>query len=371
MATEKIEKVLANVAQNLTTEEKAQARANIGAISSADIPPIPELHDYIYTNTTLSELNAEQDSGNNGILVGRYSDTDVPLGLLAPIPGVGDAGKVLKVDVDGRADWDSDTQGSSVQRWDYGAQSPSSVSTLLLDADDPEGNVGVKTDGSYIGSLVAGPYKGLLDSGLNNGSGLGDSSTPLYVDGNGHFVACDSMVTYRDGTGVSIDSSNRLNWDYTVGRNLWLNQNKEIQTNIPGGTLDGPDSSSWTVVGGLATAHKIMVRANTNGTYDIGLRYNASGTSATYTFIGQQITTNAGNVTLGLKKCVNINATVTYSGVQLGDSFDPTNEESMTLTGTFLAGSVQQLSIVIYKDGSNVVHVAFSSVEAGKVGATN
>lgn len=37
MASEKIEKVLANMAQGLTDTEKAQARANIGALSSSDI----------------------------------------------------------------------------------------------------------------------------------------------------------------------------------------------------------------------------------------------------------------------------------------------------------------------------------------------
>lgn len=316
MSTEKIEKVIANMAQGLTTAEQAQARANIGVVNS----------------------DWDAVSGEPGYIENKP--------VIPP-------------------------QGSTVQVWDYGASEPSVVTTLLIDSDDPEGYAQIKADNVTEGHLVSGPYKGLLDSGINNGSGMGDSTTPLYIDGNGTFQTCDSMVTYRDGTGVSIDSSNRLNWDYSVGRNLWLNQNKEIQTNFPSGILDGPDSSSWTVVGNLATAHKIMVRANTTGTYDIGLRYNASGTSSTYTFIGQQITTSSGNTALISKKCVNINATVTYSGVQLGDSFDPSNEESMTIVGTFLAGSVQDLHIVIYKDSSNVVHVAFSSVEAGKVGATN
>ena len=38
MATEKIEKVLANMAQGLLPEEQAQARANIGAVSASEVP---------------------------------------------------------------------------------------------------------------------------------------------------------------------------------------------------------------------------------------------------------------------------------------------------------------------------------------------
>ena len=38
MASEKIEKVLANIDQGLTSTEKARARANIGAVSASEIP---------------------------------------------------------------------------------------------------------------------------------------------------------------------------------------------------------------------------------------------------------------------------------------------------------------------------------------------
>ena len=214
--SEQLNKVCVNIPQDFTEAQKAQARANIGAVAASDIPAspvqsdwaevntqslsyiqhkptVPALHDYIYSNTTLSELNAELDSSNNGTLVGSYPGTSIPLGLLAPIPDTGDAGKVLKVDVNGRADWDSGTQGSTVKTLDYGAPAPSNVATLLIDSDDPEGYAMVKADNVTKGHLVMGPYKGLLDSGINNGSGKGDSTTPLYIDGNGHFVTCDAM----------------------------------------------------------------------------------------------------------------------------------------------------------------------------------
>ena len=100
------------------------------------------------------------------------------------------------------ADWDA-TSGvaeilhkpdlSETKMLAYGGQSATHVSTLLIDNDDPEGYSLVKADNITQGHLVAGPYKGLLDSGINGGSGKGDSTTPLYIDGNGHFVECDAM----------------------------------------------------------------------------------------------------------------------------------------------------------------------------------
>ena len=215
-------KVCVNIQQDFSEAQKAQARANIGAAASSDIPAspvqsdwdeantsslayiqnkptIPALHDYIYSNATLSELNAELDSSNNGTLVGSYSGTNIPLGLLPPIPDTGDSGKVLKVDVNGRADWDSDTQGSTVKTLDYGAPAPSNVSTLLIDSDDPEGYALVKADNVTKGHLVIGPYKDLLDSGV---SGVGGADAPIYIDSNGTFQQCNTLSA---GAKISIN----------------------------------------------------------------------------------------------------------------------------------------------------------------------
>ena len=78
---------------------------------------------------------------------------------------------------------------SETQTIAYGASTATHVSTLLVDCDDPEGYVGIKTDGSTQGLLVQGPYKTLLDSGINGGSGVGSASTPIYVDTDGTFKA--------------------------------------------------------------------------------------------------------------------------------------------------------------------------------------
>lgn len=82
----------------------------------------------------------------------------------------------------------------NLQRVVYGGTS-SELTGLKFDADDPEGYVGVTLDSDqrYSGLLVAGPYKDLLDSGVN---GLGDSSEGVYIDSNGQFQRCTKNVVY-------------------------------------------------------------------------------------------------------------------------------------------------------------------------------
>lgn len=107
-------------------------------------------------------------------------------GLVPKANGTGDTGKFLK----GDGTWDNPAGASTVKKLDYGESSASVVSTLLIDSDDADGYAILKCDNSNKGYLVVGPYKGLLDSGINGGSGIGDSSTPVYIDGNGQFATC-------------------------------------------------------------------------------------------------------------------------------------------------------------------------------------
>ena len=110
-----------------------------------------------------------------------------------PAPASGDNGKFLKTDSLGNFSWDTPAGASTVKKIDYGESSASTVSTLLIDSDDADGYAVVKCDNANKGALVVGPYKGLLDSGINGGSGKGSDSRPLYVDGNGQFALCNSM----------------------------------------------------------------------------------------------------------------------------------------------------------------------------------
>lgn len=134
--SEQIKKVLSNVAQTLTSTEQAQARANIGA-------------------------QAQLTAGTNITI---------------------DANNVISA------------TGPSIQKQNYGDTDPSAVSTLLIDSDDPEGYALLKADNVTKGFLVQGPYKTLLDSGINSGSGVGDASTPIYVDTDGTFKAGNAVV---------------------------------------------------------------------------------------------------------------------------------------------------------------------------------
>lgn len=93
----------------------------------------------------------------------------------------------------GDGTWGSVTAGSLIQKLDYGDMSASNVSTLLIDSDDADGYACLKADSSNKGFLVVGPYKGLLDSGINGGSGKGADNLPLYIDGNSQFATCTRM----------------------------------------------------------------------------------------------------------------------------------------------------------------------------------
>ena len=93
--------------------------------------------------------------------------------------------------------------GSTVNKKDYGDTEPSRVSTMTIDSDDPEGYAMLKADGVSKGGLVAGPYKGLLDSGV---AGVGDSSHPVYIGSDGEFHqgnAVGSTYTFGDGLTTS------------------------------------------------------------------------------------------------------------------------------------------------------------------------
>lgn len=160
-----------------------------------------------------------------------------------------------------------------------------------------------------------------------------------------------------------------FSWDYTVGRNLHVNQDNAIQTKLPGGTLD-PSSTSWQAVGEFAGAYRMLARANSDGTYDLGLTYFGQGTSSTFTIIGQQIVAEAGSTTLTITKCNYINEPVDNLGTRIGPHFDPATMQSLTIEGHAYIGPLSDFRATLWTDGTTV-HAAFSAIEVGTVGATN
>jgi len=108
-----------------------------------------------------------------------------------------------------------------IREMEYGAQSAVTIRTLLFNEDDPDGYSEIAqtdVDGRtyHPGYLVKGPYKKLLDSGINNGSGKGNSYTPVYVDTDGKFKTCSIFAVNssinRSYTITSTDISNGYCW---------------------------------------------------------------------------------------------------------------------------------------------------------------
>lgn len=128
---------------------------------------------------------------SHGLSVVQPAGGDTYLQVTHPVPAPGStsAGKVLTCDdALENLSWQTPASAPSiVQKLDYGDTSASTVSTLLIDADDPENYTLLKADNVTKGYLVQGPYKTLLDSGV---SGVGDSSTPVYINGSGQFATC-------------------------------------------------------------------------------------------------------------------------------------------------------------------------------------
>lgn len=90
-----------------------------------------------------------------------------------------------------QADWTA-TSGPSqilhkieIAKKDYGALANTELSSLVLDADDPDGYVDVRANNGVMGELVSGPYATLLNSGVQ---GVGDATHGIYIDANGEFA---------------------------------------------------------------------------------------------------------------------------------------------------------------------------------------
>ena len=157
-----INRVLVDRAQDFTEAEKAQGRANIGAQAAlsagANITIDP-------STNVISSTNSTYTAGDNIRINGTTISADVP----------------------------------EVAIKQYGAPTNTPISSLVLDADDPDGYVTVKADNGNVGSLVSGPYSTLLNSGVE---GVGDSTHGIYIDTDGTFKQASAS-----GTSVETTSS--------------------------------------------------------------------------------------------------------------------------------------------------------------------
>lgn len=155
-----INRVLVDRAQDFTEAQKAQGRANIGAQGALSAGANISISDNV-----ISAASTTYVAGDNITISGTTISADVP----------------------------------EVAIKQYGAPTNTPVSSLVLDADDPEGYVNIKADNGGVGYLVSGPYSTLLNSGVD---GVGDSTHAVYIDTDGTFKQGNAV-----GTSVETTSS--------------------------------------------------------------------------------------------------------------------------------------------------------------------
>ena len=466
---ERVQKVLANCEQGLSTAEKAQARRNIDAqgtltagrnitisasnvISAADTAQVqadwtetdstsdsyiqhkPTVPSIVKTTNTLPPTNT--DIGTLKFITdGRVFGDSSSIGLLAPSGSQADAGKVLTLHYSGSpgtttAQWDTPQYGAEVATVTHGqaGEIETPVQKLIIDEDfgqlvadnrtvglvapvplstdngkfvavngdlleyvDAPKVVFVTTDDSYqtVESYRTQGYEVILtvDPGTvrqyfrlvqKNPDGSMEFSCLRpgsgFISGYSYHLQTNSVWTRTDTavhnyTGIQIDG---------IGRNLHLNQNNYVQTNLPGGIWDAPTSASnnFTALSGanFAGAYRLACRHNPNDTYELALIYTASGMSSTITFIGTETVIGTNNsVTVNQAAYVGERAYYTPSvrfGYNASTVFNPSTHKAIYYSGVAQIGPTSDTKIAIWQD-NGTVKISFTSIEVGKVGATN
>ena len=201
---------------------------------------------------------------------------------------------------------------------------------------------------------------------LRPGSGFISGYT-YHLNSNSVWTRTDTAV--HNYTGILIEG---------IGRNLHLNQNNYVQTNIPGGVWDAPTnrSNSFTALSGanFAGAFRLACRHNPNDTYELALVYTASGMSTTITFIGTETVVSTNN-TVTVNQAAYIGERTYYTpsvrfGYNSSTIFNPTQHKAIYYSGCAQIGPTSDTKIAIWND-DGTIKISFTSIEVGKVGATN
>lgn len=225
----------------------------------------------------------------------------------------------------------------------------------------------VRGDSSDMGLLV--PYPAKADSGkILQAVWAGSPAI-----GSTIWTEKPTVVDYIAGTGLSstVDQQTgdvTFTWAYTAGRNLEVNPNNQLCTSMPG-ALDNASTTLDAIFhevtnGKFAGAYVLMTRQNADNTYDIGIRYTASGTSSTISFVGTETVISNDN-TVTVNPAVYMNQRVTYTGNKFGTTtFNPATHKAIYYSGLAMIGPLSDTKIAIFKDAGDYVKVAFTSVEA-------
>ena len=142
-----------------------------GFITSSDLPDLSEYATIQYVDNSINSAT----SGKQEKLTFGYTDNKISSINSSAIYCSGG------------------NDGSEIYRKPYGG-SETLVSALKINLDDPDGYAYVTADDVGQGYLVQGPYKKLLDAGINSGYGVGDSATPVYIDNNGTFKPVSGIL---------------------------------------------------------------------------------------------------------------------------------------------------------------------------------
>ena len=179
-----------NTAPNVKADWDAAAGSDAEILNKPTIPTVNDGTLTIQKNgTNVATFSANQSGSATANITVPTDTSDLTNG----------AGYITASQVPAQvnADWNASSGSAeilnkpSLQFKPYGGTA-GNMTSLLLDADDPEGYIELGVNGGSLGKLVAGPYAGLLNSGVN---GVGDSATPIYINSSGQFATASALPT--------------------------------------------------------------------------------------------------------------------------------------------------------------------------------
>ncbi len=351
-------KVAVNLEQDFTDEQKAQARANIGAAAASDIPSdIPSIiRKDTYSGGTeydLSTLLLDRQGASTSVLKSGATN----FGSTVPAPSLSsDEGKIpVAYYRDNRAYF-------LLEKKNYVPDSNSTDKSKVLTVNDS----GVPVWANPATELP--PYTA---STVGQALFINSSGDPIWAPVPSYYAG-DGIRMHVDAMGDT-----EVSWDYTVGRNLHINQNNAIQTNFPGGIYDAPItmSNDFTRLTGakFAGAYMLACRHNPNDTYEIAIVYTASGSTSTITFIGTESVIGINN-NLTINPAAYISESSYYTPTQrfggnMSTVFNPTIHKAIIYQGLAQIGPTSNTQIAIWQDNGDI-KISFTSIEVGKAGST-
>lgn len=376
------EQVIVTAGTGVSVSQSYNPLSNVVEYEVSSAASAPEVYYAEYGVATVSDISTAKAAGKvvYTLIPGTYYTTTAYLreitrhGAEANFASpVSDAGSVKVASVDDQGVWTQDTLNLATM----GDISPHKVA--FVDTGDSyqvvenyrsQGyeiilTVDSDTVRQYFRLVQKNPDGSMEFSCLRPGSGF-ISGYSYHLQTNNAWTRTDTAV--RNYTGIQIDG---------VGRNLHLNQNNYIQTNLPGGIWDAPanQSNNFTAISGanFAAAYRLGVRHNPGDTYEIALIYTASGMSSSITFIGTETVVGTNNsVTVNQAAYINdptYFTPTTRFGYNDSTVFNPTNHKAIYYTGFANIGTCCNCQIAIWND-NGTVKVGFTAVEVGKVGST-